>query len=169
VDSADRVYVADTSNNRIQKFTPNGVFVTKLGSYGSDDGEFQSPNGVSVDSAGNVYVADSGNDRIQKFLPGIITVTVPNGGQTWTAGTTRAIKWTYEGATGTTVKIQLFKGGTFDRTIVASTAIGSAGDGSFSWAIPAGLAVGSNYKIKIISIDSPAISDISNNIFTINH
>ena len=35
VDSAGNVYVADTGNNRIQKFTSNGTFITTWGSYRS--------------------------------------------------------------------------------------------------------------------------------------
>ena len=54
-------------NNRIQKFDSNGAFITKWGSYGSEDGQFHYPIGVAVDSSGNVYVADSYNNRIQKF------------------------------------------------------------------------------------------------------
>src|SRR4030042_1741132 len=42
-------------------------FVTKWGSPGSGDGQFNYPAGVAVDSSGNVYVADLGNHRIQKF------------------------------------------------------------------------------------------------------
>ncbi|MEK7353203.1 MAG: hypothetical protein AABZ77_01690, partial [Chloroflexota bacterium] len=68
VDSAGNVYVADSGNHRIQKFTSSGQFITKWGASGSLDGQFNSPNGVAVDSAGNVYVADTFNNRIQKFL-----------------------------------------------------------------------------------------------------
>ena len=64
------VYVADSYNNRIQKFTSEGVFVSKWGTQGSGDGEFDLPIGVAVASDGSVYVADIGNNRIQKFLPG---------------------------------------------------------------------------------------------------
>jgi len=67
VDSSGYVYVADTGNERIQKFTSDGIFVTKWGGPGSGDGEFSSPSGVAVDSSGNVYVSDTGNNRIQKF------------------------------------------------------------------------------------------------------
>ncbi len=67
VDSSGNVYVADTNNNRIQKFTSSGAYMTQWGSSGSGDGQFSNPNGVAVDSSGNVYVADTYNNRIQKF------------------------------------------------------------------------------------------------------
>jgi DNA-binding beta-propeller fold protein YncE len=61
------VYVTDTLNNRIQKFSNTGVFITEWGSKGSESGQFNFPLDVVVDSSGSVYVADSGNNRIQKF------------------------------------------------------------------------------------------------------
>jgi tripartite motif-containing protein 71 len=67
VDSSGNVYVADTGNSRIQKFTPNGGFLAAWGTSGSGDGKLKEPLGVSVDLAGNVYVVDSGNQRIEKF------------------------------------------------------------------------------------------------------
>jgi tripartite motif-containing protein 71 len=63
------VYVADNSNNRIQKFNSNGTFITKWGINGTADGQISSPDGVTVDSSGNVYVADTGNNRIEVFSP----------------------------------------------------------------------------------------------------
>ena len=161
--------MADTSNDRIQKFDSSGTFIEKWGSGGSAEGEFAAPSAVAVDYSGNVYVTDSYNNRVQKFLPGTITVTSPNGGETWTAGSTKDITWKYEGNPGTTVEIQLFRGATLDRTIKGSTSVGSAGTGSFSWPMPAGLADGNNYKIKIISNKNPAINDMSNKSFTISH
>jgi len=67
LDGWGNVYVADTWNDRIQKFTSDGVFITKWGKEGSGDGEFRWPAGVAVDASGNVYVADTKNHRIQKF------------------------------------------------------------------------------------------------------
>jgi len=61
------IYVADTTNDRIQKFAPDGTFLTKWGSDGSGDGQFDWPEGVAVAPDGSVYVADTHNDRIQKF------------------------------------------------------------------------------------------------------
>jgi hypothetical protein len=67
VDNSGNVYVADTHNYRIQKFTASGDFVGKWGSWGSDNGQFNQPYGVAVDSSGYVYVADTLNNRVQKF------------------------------------------------------------------------------------------------------
>jgi len=61
------VYVVDQNNNRILKFDTEGNFITKWGEYGSGDGQFKGPSGISVDSDGNVYVSDHNNSRIQKF------------------------------------------------------------------------------------------------------
>jgi sugar lactone lactonase YvrE len=40
------------------------AFVSKWGSLGTGDGQFNHPNDVAVDNSGHVYVADSGNNRI---------------------------------------------------------------------------------------------------------
>jgi DNA-binding beta-propeller fold protein YncE len=79
-DSAGYVYVADSGNNRIQKFLlanpcPAGTqqvvsgvcFVTTWGSQGSGNGQFNHPSGVAVASSGRVYVSDQSNHRIQEF------------------------------------------------------------------------------------------------------
>jgi DNA-binding beta-propeller fold protein YncE len=67
VDANGNIYVADTGNNRIQKFTSRGGFVTQWGSSG--DGWLRGPTDVALDPSGNVYVADERNGRIQKFAP----------------------------------------------------------------------------------------------------
>ncbi|MBI2953768.1 MAG: DUF11 domain-containing protein [Chloroflexi bacterium] len=61
------IYVADTFNDRIQKFDANGNFITAWGVSGRGDAEFSYPEGVAVDGNGNVYVLDGANGRIQKF------------------------------------------------------------------------------------------------------
>ena len=63
------VYVADTWNNRIQKFTAEGDFVTMWGEFGAAETSyhFWGPRGVAVDNQGRVYVTDTGNKRIVIF------------------------------------------------------------------------------------------------------
>jgi sugar lactone lactonase YvrE len=62
------VYVADTGNNRIQKFSINGGFLTEWGKDGTTVGKFNNPMGIAVNNS-YVYVADTANKRIQKFDP----------------------------------------------------------------------------------------------------
>ncbi|MBP8695584.1 MAG: hypothetical protein KBH73_03900, partial [Syntrophobacterales bacterium] len=51
-------------------FTTMGVFAGTLGSFGTADGQFDSPAGITADASGFLYVADTGNHRIQSFTPG---------------------------------------------------------------------------------------------------
>lgn len=61
------VYVADTGNDRIQRFAADGTFESAWGGTGSGEGRFHGPTGVAVSPGGDVYVADTGNNRIQQF------------------------------------------------------------------------------------------------------
>ncbi|GAG24961.1 unnamed protein product, partial [marine sediment metagenome] len=67
VDS-DYIYVADSENDRIQKFDNSSpfAFVSKFGTLGTGDGELNTPYNVGVDSS-YIYVADSENARVQIF------------------------------------------------------------------------------------------------------
>ncbi|MFH1366644.1 MAG: T9SS type A sorting domain-containing protein [Patescibacteria group bacterium] len=66
-DAWGNVYVADYMNDRVQKFTSDGVFIRKWGTYGTGNGQFNYPAGIAADAWGNVYVAEYGNNRVQKF------------------------------------------------------------------------------------------------------
>lgn len=65
LDSSGNVYVTDSNNNRIQKFTSNGIHVATW--KPTDYNGLWIPMGIDVDAAGNVYVADQQNHRIVKF------------------------------------------------------------------------------------------------------
>jgi len=69
LDKTGNIFVVDKGNNCIVKFDNSGNFITKFGSFGSGDGQFNRPEAIAVDSKGNVYVMDTGNYRIQKFAP----------------------------------------------------------------------------------------------------
>ena len=67
VDKNGFVYVVDSGNYRIQKFTSDGKFVTQWGSLGDGNGQFRAPAGIAVDKNGYVYVTDTENNCVQKF------------------------------------------------------------------------------------------------------
>ena len=68
VDPKGYVFVVDSDNDRIQKFTNNGTLVTLWGTSGSGPGQLSSPIGIDEDeSKRNVYVTDLGNNRVQRF------------------------------------------------------------------------------------------------------
>lgn len=60
------VYVADTNNNRVQRFTSGGTFISTWGVLGTADGQFNAPRGLIVTN-GSVYVVDTNNNRVQYF------------------------------------------------------------------------------------------------------
>ena len=58
-------WVADTSNNRVMKYSSGGILLLARGSEGPFLGEFKGPHGIAVNqTTGNVYVVDEGNNRI---------------------------------------------------------------------------------------------------------
>ncbi len=63
------VYVTDTWNHRIEKFTPTGKFITAWGIFGQGEtpDSFYGPRGLAVDAEGRVYITDTGNKRIVVF------------------------------------------------------------------------------------------------------
>jgi NHL repeat len=67
------IYVADGhgagTNDRIVKYSKDGILITAWGKHGKAAGEFDTPHGIALDSAGRVYVADRANNRIQIFEP----------------------------------------------------------------------------------------------------
>ena len=122
---------------------------------------------IRVTSTTNSAYTDTSNNNFTITVPGI-TVVSPNGGETWTRGLTQTIKWTYIGNPGSSVKIELMKGGVLNRVINSSTSKGSNGSGSYNWLINSIQTLGSDYKVRVTSTSSPVYTDTSNNNFTIN-
>ena len=67
------IYVADSGNNRIEKFSPEGVLLDTYGTYANalegaaPGGTMNEPWDIAVGEDGAIYVADTFNHRIQKL------------------------------------------------------------------------------------------------------
>lgn len=62
MDHAGNVYVADTGNNRVVRYSWWGGFSRE---YGAD--ELENPRGVAIDTAGRLLVSDTGHRRVARF------------------------------------------------------------------------------------------------------
>ncbi len=61
------VFATDFYNNRVQKFAPDGTFLSAFGEKGTGSGQFDRPVAVAVAKDGTVFVTDLGNNRVQKW------------------------------------------------------------------------------------------------------
>lgn len=107
---------------------------------------------VRISNVGDTSIYDESDANFSiNVIPQSITVTSPNGGEqiAVTPDSTYTIRW---GTTGseriTDVKIDLYKGGVFQQTIVTSASSYLGSGGSYNWR-PWGIVAGNDYKIRI--------------------
>ena len=68
IDSGGNVWVADSANNRIEKFNSSGGSPVAYGTVGSGNLQFKTPAGIAISpEGGNIYIADKGNNRIEEL------------------------------------------------------------------------------------------------------
>src|SRR5262249_19267491 len=65
IDSGGDIWVVDRGNNRVQRFTAGGQFVSKFGALGLGLGQLFAPNGIAIGVDGTVWVSDAG--KVQRF------------------------------------------------------------------------------------------------------
>ena len=61
------LYVVDSSNCTISKYTSGGEHKSEWGGKGNSDNQISAPASIFVTKDEDIYVADSGNDRIVKM------------------------------------------------------------------------------------------------------
>src|SRR5204862_148622 len=89
-----------------------------------------------------------------------LTVTSPNGGESWQAGTTHNITWNSSNVTGT-IQIQPYLNGVAQTNIDPT----APNTGNYSWTIPSNYTPGTTWKMTVSAM-SGSISDISDANFT---
>ncbi len=121
---------------------------------------------TAYDSGSNQVGQDTSDDR---FMIEVIRITSPNGGETWSRGTTQTITWTTNATKTpiTKVVIKYHEVGVTGWNLI--TVIKGGNPGSYDWAIPASLNTGS-YRIKVNLWDANKNrrgADKSDNTFTV--
>ncbi len=68
MDADGGLWVADSGNDRVQKFDVQGQVVCCFPERPTPKLDLSSPSAVAVDAQGNVYVSDSLNHRILRLV-----------------------------------------------------------------------------------------------------
>lgn len=163
----------------VVKLTTPGYYYpcpVEYAEYGYDSSAKSNPGESWVSGDGSawqdIFGLGYGNVCLKVFATGAtgpsVTVTAPNGGERWKAGSTQTISWSYTENPGAGVKIELLKGGYVDSVITSGTPIGSEGAGSYTWTMPESQAPGNDYKVRITSTADSSYMDTSDSNFTIS-
>ena len=118
---------------------------------------------TAQNDAGHQAPAAGPSGGFTVYNPPKILAVSPNGGEALVAGKTYPITWQYGGDPGPTLQIELLDGS--KSTVLTSSASPLAN--SWKWAIPIGIATGTNYKIRITSNKVASCTRTSAAAFTI--
>ena len=123
---------------------------------------------ILFEADGYGYVAESNEannvayQAITINAQSYITVTTPNGGNSLTAGSGYYLYWNDN--ISENVKIDLYKGGSYYSNITTST----TSNGYYYWTLPSNLTAGSDYKLRISSVNNSSLYDDSDTFFNIS-
>jgi len=67
VDSHNRIFISDTNHHRIAICTPDGGFITSIGTEGNELDQLKRPCGLDVTTDGTIVVTEPGNKRLHLF------------------------------------------------------------------------------------------------------
>jgi hypothetical protein len=159
------------SRVKIELLKENAVTATISASTPNDGSHFWTiPAGIEPGDDFRIMITSMEDRSVSDISDNFFTiqtlanplVLVPSEpGIIWNNSKTYIITWS--GFTGSKVRIELIKGNVVRSTIAAST----ANDGSHPWTIAKNLESGSDYKIKIASVENRSVTDISDFDFTI--
>lgn len=124
LNSSDEIFLTLIDTDCVRKLSSDGTMLTSWGSWGTGQGEFFDPRGVSTDPDGNVYVADVYNERIQKFTGDGTYVTE------WDGGLEGAIDGLPEDVEYDSSNDRLFVANTYSHNILVFDPVGNF---LFSW------------------------------------
>ena len=118
---------------------------------------------VRISDASNASINDvsDGTFTITAAPNPMVTVTAPNGGESWIAGTNHQITWTYQDITNVKIEYSTDNGSTWLVVIALRPAI----YGSYNWNVSN--TPSTQCLVRISDVDNAAVNDVSDGTFTI--
>ena len=99
--------------------------------------------------------------RVVRGIPKSLTVSTPNGGESWEASTTQNITWTSENVDN--VKLEYSTNNGTDWTDIVASIDATAG--SYAWTVP--IRPSENCLVRILDVTNLSVTDVSDDPFTI--
>jgi len=96
-----------------------------------------------------------------------VTVTSPNGGESWVAGSSHAITWTASDAEGIAANGIALEVSVDNGSSWLPVASGLANSGTFAWTVPAVVSTTALVRATAVDIHANAASDLSDAVFTV--
>ena len=158
------------TNVKIEYSTNNGsTWSTIISSTAAATGSYSwtVPNTVTlqglvrISDAANASMNDISNSTFTIFPPQSVTVTSPNGGESWNVSSVHNITWTSSNIINIKIEYSTNNGSTWS-TIVSSTA---ASTGIYSWTVPN--TPTTQALVRISDASNAETNDISNAVFSI--
>jgi chitodextrinase len=115
---------------------------------------------TAVDAAGNESAASTASATTQAATRGL-TVTSPNGGESWTVGTTRSITWSSFGLTSLRLEYSVDNGATW--TVINGNV--AASSGVYAWTVPNTPSI--TARVRISDALGSLTRDTSDGAFTV--
>jgi C1A family cysteine protease len=133
--------------------------VSTIAASTANDGSYPWTVPGSMSKASDYYLRIATTDGAAQGDSGLFTisgpyisVSSPAPGDVWYKGETKAVAWTEVGASSTAVKIQLYHGTTLTKTLASA----ASNSGSYNWTVPKGLALRTDYYLKLTTTDGKA-------------
>lgn len=153
------VYRSTNGNSFSLAGTSSSTGFADLGLTGSTTYWYQV---TAVDGAGNESVeSNTASATTSAPPPTSLTLTAPNGGESWSGGSSRAITWTSSNVSN--VKLESSTNNGTSWTVIASSV--AASTGSYTWTVPNTATTQARVRVSDAQNGTPA--DTSNNVFTI--
>ncbi len=120
---------------------------------------FTAQGRVRISNAADALINDMSNNS---FSIPLLTLTAPNGGETWLTGTQHDITWSQIGIS--LVKIELSTNNGSSWSVLKDSVVSSP----YAWSIPVNLPASAQNKVRISGTLVPDVKDSSENTFTLN-